>query len=82
MKFVYGIMIDGTIDGRVYTKCKTAIEKCKQVYETNSFIHNYMQKFYTEEQKNYADFDAWFKDFVTNCNDVLEIYTFEIIEGK
>ena len=82
MKFVYGIMIDGVIDGRVYPKYKTAIEKCKLVYETNSFIHSYIQKFYAKEQKNYTDFDAWFKDFVTNCNDVLEICTFEIIEGE
>ena len=82
MKFVYGIMINNAIDGRVYTKRKFAIEKCKQVYEVNPFIHNYMQKICAEEKESYADFDAWFKDFVTNCNDVLEICTFEIIEGE
>ena len=82
MKLVYGIMINGAIDGRLYTKRKFAIEKCKQVYEVNPFIHSYMQETYAEEQNDYTDFDAWFKDFVIYGNDVLEVCTFEIIEGE
>ena len=77
MKFIYGIMINNAIDGRVDTKRKFAIEKCKQVY-----IHNCMQKIYAEEKESYADFDAWFKDSVINDNDVLEICNFEIVEGE
>ena len=81
MKIVYGIMINNAIDGRIYTKRKLAIEKCKRVYEVNPFIHNYIQEIYAEEQNSYASFDAWFKDFVINGNEVLEICNFEVIEG-
>ena len=82
MKFVYGVMINGAIDGKVYTKRKFAIERCIQIYEGNTFIHNCMQEIYTDEQDDYMSFDAWFNTFVTNCNDVLEICTLEIIEGE
>lgn len=77
---IYGVIIDGVVHGRLYPSRKSAIDRCRQFYELNTSIHQYTNEAYNAEKDAYQDFNAWFDDFVTNGNDMLEVCIFELIE--